>query len=187
MPAIKVLFYGALGSGKFTVGGGETGNYRTIHLLKKNDFEVITLHKPYPVKNLVGYLVYSIRMLLKLFSFYRILLNSNIKTVHVSGFYLHLIYHEFLLIVIARALNKKTIYELRGGGVIEAYKERSFLYRYIFKATVKKASVVLCQGKAYIDFLKTLTKVDVFYYPNYVFNNFLSSNSISLQIGRAHV
>ncbi|MFW6275042.1 MAG: hypothetical protein ACOC2M_00250, partial [bacterium] len=172
----KVLFYGALGNGKkLKVGGGETGNLRTIQLLEKNGYNVIRLYKPYPVKNIAGYFVYSIRMFFKLFSFFFKLLKSDIKVVHISGFYLHLIYHEFLLVKIARFLNIPCIYELRGGGVIEAYHKRSFLYRHIFKATVNNASIILCQGKSYISFLKELTEVKIYHYPNYILDSFLEN------------
>ncbi len=172
-----ILFYGALGrDNKYTVGGGETGNYRTIHLLEKNGINVITLHKPYPVKNFLGYIIYVAKMFLKLFSFYKMLRNSDIKAVHISGFYLHLIYHEYLLVKIAKLLNKKCIYELRGGGVKKAYTEGSSVYRFFFKATVNSPSTILCQGESYIPFLKSLTPVIITYYPNFVLNDFLMVN-----------
>lgn len=176
----RILFYGALGNGKkFTVGGGETGNHRTIKLLQKNGYEVITLHKPYPVKNIIGYFIYSIRMFLTLFSFFFTLRSSGVKVVHISGFYLHLIYHEYLLVKISRLLKIKCIYELRGGGVIEAYKKRSFIYRQFFNATINNASVLLCQGESYIQFLKNLTEVEIFHYPNYVLDDFMLNGSKS--------
>src|SRR5690606_24617907 len=95
----NVLFYGPLGSRKkFVVGGGETGNLRTIHLLKKNNYNVITLQKPYPVKNTLGYAVYMVKMLLKIFNLFFLLITHKIDTVHISGFYLHLVYHEYFLV-----------------------------------------------------------------------------------------
>jgi glycosyltransferase involved in cell wall biosynthesis len=176
----KVLFYGPLGvEKKFIVGGGETGNLRTIHLLKKNKLEVITLQKPYPEKNVVGYFIYSFRMIIKIFSFLNKMMNSQIKTVHISGYYLHLIYHEFLLVLISKLFKIKCIYELRGGGVMEAYDQRSSFYKFIFKSTVNNASVILCQGKSYIKFLKTITSVPVLHYPNFILNDFLSDNFLS--------
>ncbi len=178
----KILFYGPLGKNKkFTVGGGEAGNLRTIYLLEKNSIEVVKLFKPYPEKNVIGYVVYVIRLifiLLKLI--YELVTKPNIKIVHISGFYLHLIYHEYLLIFFSRVFKRKCIYELRGGGVIEAYQNRSSLYQKLFKSALNKASVILCQGKSYISFLETLTDVEVIYYPNYVLNDFLS-NSLSHQ------
>lgn len=178
----KILFYGPLGKEKkFTVGGGEAGNLRTIYLLEKNGMKVIKLFKPYPEKNFIGYIVYLFRLLFSIFTLiYELLTKPGIKIVHISGFYLHLIYHEYFLILISRWLKRKCIYELRGGGVIDAYNNRSPFYKMFFKSAINKASVILCQGKTYISFLKTLTDVEIMHYPNYVLNDFLT-NSISNQ------
>src|SRR5690554_4998906 len=139
---MNVLFYGPLGSRKkFVVGGGETGNFRTIHLLKKNNYRIITLQKPYPVKSFPGYAVYMLKMMLKIFNLIFLLMARKINTVHISGFYLHLVYHEYFLVLISKLFKKKCIYELRGGGVEEAYKQRSFIYRYFFNETLKNATV----------------------------------------------
>lgn len=175
-----VLFYGPLGTGKKSIiGGGETGNLRTIFLLKKNNFNVITIQKPYPVKSTIGYMIYAIKMFLKLFSFLKLMMNAKIRTVHISGFYLHLIYHEYLMILMAKIFNKHCIYELRGGGVTEAYEKRSFIYRIFFKAAINNASVVLCQGETYLPFLEKKTHVPIFHYPNFILNDFqLKTNGI---------
>ncbi|HZH74326.1 MAG TPA: glycosyltransferase family 4 protein [Mariniphaga sp.] len=174
----KVLFYGPLGKKKkFIVGGGETGNYRTIYLLKKNNYEVSILQKPYPEKNVFGYGVYIIKMMLIIIAMTFRLLTKKINIVHISGFYLHLIYHEFFLVTISKMFKKKCIYELRGGGVVESYNNRSFIYRLFFRATLNNASVILCQGKSYIDFLKKITTVPVFHYPNFILNEFLTTPS----------
>src|SRR5690606_37266960 len=156
--AYSILFYGALGNGgKYTVGGGETGNYRTIYLLEKNGLSVKKSFEPYPVRNIVGYVIYIFKLILKLFTFYKAAKDPKIKFLHVSGFYQHLIYHEYLLIKIAEILKRKCVYELRGGGVMDAYLTRNFIYRWFFKATVRNATVVLCQGKKYTEFLKSIT------------------------------
>ncbi len=173
------VFYGALGKdGQVKVGGGETGNNRTIHLLEKNNINVVKVFKPYPVKNIPGYFIYGIKMFFKLFDFIFVLvLNPKVKTIHISGFYQHLIYHEYLLIFIARLFKKKCIYELRGGGVVKAYESRTFIYRYYFRKALNKASVILCQGKSYIEFIEKLTPVKIVYYPNYILNRFLQKKA----------
>src|SRR5690554_2596104 len=126
---MNVLFYGPLGTRKkYVVGAGETGNLRTIHLLNKNNYSVITLKKPYPVKTIPGYAVYMLKMMLKIFNLIFLLMTHQILTVHVSGFYLHLVYHEYFMVLISKLFKKKCIYELRGGGVQEAFQQRSNIY-----------------------------------------------------------
>lgn len=170
------LFYGALGKkGTFTIGGGESGNQRTIHLLEKNGMSIYKIPKPYPVKTLLGCAIYIFNLLHVIFHLtFLLIAHPRIKTVHISGFYLHLIYQEYFLILVANLFKKRCIYELRGGGLTEAYQARSALYRLFFKAAVNKASVVLCQGKTYVTFLKNISNTYVMYYPNYILNETLS-------------
>lgn len=172
---LKIIFYGPLGNkDDVIVGGGETGNNRTVNLLTNNGLKVIKIYKPYPKKNAFGYFIYAFQMLVILFKFIAIVIkNPKTKFVHVSGFYSHLIYHEYLLILISRLFRKKCIYELRGGGLIEAYQNRSIIYRYVFKLAINNASVLLCQGQSYIPFLQRLTKQRIIHYPNFVSNHFL--------------
>ena len=171
----KTIFYGALGrKNKITVGGGESGNTKTLLLLEKNGIEVIKIFKPYPWKTMVGYIIYAFKLIGTLLRYIFILINNpTAKTVHISGFYLHLIYNEYFLIIFSRLFNRKCIYELRGGGLIEAFQKRSLIYRLFFKAALNNSSIILCQGESYIPFLRSLTKVDVVYYPNYVLNDFI--------------
>jgi glycosyltransferase involved in cell wall biosynthesis len=170
----KCIFYGALGKNKkFTVGGGESGNLRTIYLLEQRNIEVIKVYKPYPIQSILGYILYAFQLFFNLLTFIFVLIsNPKTKVVHISGFYNVLIYYEYFLVLFTRFFNKKCIYELRGGDVIPVYINRSKIYRIFFKATIRKASVILCQGKSSIPFLKTLTEVKIIHYPNYVLNNF---------------
>lgn len=170
----KCIFYGALGKNKkFTVGGGESGNLRTISLLEQRNIEVIKVYKPYPIQSILGYIPYAFQLFFNLLTFiFALVSNPKTKIVHISGFYSVLIYYEYFLIVFTRFFNKKCIYELRGGDVIPVYRNNSKVYRFFFKAAIRKASVILCQGKSSIPFLKTLTAVKIIHYPNYVLNNF---------------
>lgn len=167
------IFYGPLGRKKMPViGGGETGNHRTLHLLERQNFNVKTISKPYPVKTCLGCVAYILRLVFIPFHFaFALIAHPSIKTVHISGFYLHLIYQEFFLVLVSRLFRKRCIYELRGGGVKEAYQHRTFVYKLFFAGTVKNASIVLCQGKIYIDFLRSKTNAKILHYPNYILDN----------------
>lgn len=166
----RVLFYGAIG-GMGTarqIGGGETGNKKTIGYLENIGFEIVAVGKPYP-KN--GKQFRSLRYfahLLKVFLLvsWKILTSPSIRNVHVSGFYMHLVYHECALILVSKMLRRNVIYELRGSGVQRGYEQRSAVYRAFFRWAIANSNAVLCQGSRYKPFIQTFTDRPVIHYPN---------------------
>jgi glycosyltransferase involved in cell wall biosynthesis len=166
-----VIFYGPLGSNG-CIGGGESGNRKTVESLKKLGFTVKIVEKPYPVifrwKWISGF-IYVIQLIKAYLRLVKIALGTRRPFfVHISGFYYHLIYIEFLIAVTLRRMNVKIIYELRAGGADIAYKEGSFAYRYVFRQTLRHVDTVLCQGKKYLELVKHFTQAKVIYYPNYI-------------------
>src|SRR5690606_22646201 len=117
------------------VGGGETGNRKTVQYLEKLGFIVETLKKPYPRGGgAIRYLRYAYDLLgVGASLFYRLFSNSEIRTVHISGFYMHLIYHEALLLTISKLFKRRVVYEMRGAGVKSGFESRSRLYRIVFR------------------------------------------------------
>jgi len=83
----KCIFYGALGKNKkFTVGGGESGNLRTIYLLEQRNIEVIKVYKPYPIQSILGYILYAFQLFFNLLTFIFVLIsNPKTKVVHISN------------------------------------------------------------------------------------------------------
>lgn len=169
----KIIFCGPFGkSGRF-VGGGESGNLKTLKVLEDDGFKVTLIEKPYPKGiGLIKPLLYSFQMIGYIFRFiYALLKSSNEDTIHITGFYGHLIYFEWVFVFIGRLFSRKVIYELRAGGASEFYYMGSKIYRFFFKKTILKADVVLCQGKEYQTLLeKSFNKTSV-YYPNYMEHN----------------
>lgn len=165
-----VIFYGPLGKADSkVVGGGESGNLKTISILEKSGVEIIKLRKPYPFKSIAGKIKHILHLgfmpfilLVKLFK------NKDVQIVHIAGFYKQLIYQELLLIYVVKLLGKKCIYELRAGGLKEAYDVRSNLYRFFFQKTVVSSDVVLVQGERYVELLKELGVKNIVHYPNYI-------------------
>lgn len=170
----NILFYGPVGNKKrLIIGGGESGNKRTIQMLSKLDFNVIVLGKPYPLDiPVIRPLVYLFQLGFVYIKFVWKLLTVKVDSFHLSAFYFHLIYIEYLFIATCKLFKVRSIYEIRAGGAETAYKNRSGFYRYVFRLTVKKATVVMCQGKEAVNFIKNITGKDALYYPNYITEEF---------------
>ena len=142
----KILFFGALGSPKKTiVGGGETGNLRTIKMLESLGFSIIRIYKPYPQKLFLKYLFYFISIILSIVNFFLTLLTNRkqIKFCHITGFYSHLIYYEYILVLISKVFKKQTIYEIKGGGMDFYFDNGSIIYRFFFRALLKKTDLIM--------------------------------------------
>jgi glycosyltransferase involved in cell wall biosynthesis len=123
-------------------------------------------------------------------------LNNPAASIHVSGFYGHLIYIEWLFVFTAKLINRNVVYELRAGGVDTLFRDRGLIYRAFFKSTVTSAKSVLCQGKNYLNFLEENFKVKAYYYPNFVSSKLIffttnenrdqAKNLILIYFGRIH-
>ena len=166
---MKIIFYGPVGGYKSQIiGGGESGNRKTIAVLEGLNFTVDVIEKPYPIKNRFAILIFPVQLLFSYFKFFLKLLASRNVTFHLSGFYNHLIYIEWLLVTTSKFFGVKSIYEIRAGGAIESYYENTLIYKYFFKKTLKNASFVLCQGSGYLPFIKSIANIDALYYPNFI-------------------
>lgn len=169
----EIIFCGPFGNGGRFVGGGESGNLKTLQLLQDGGYEVKLVEKPYPKgRGLIKPAFYILQMLSYIFRFIYALINSSKEcTVHITGFYGHLIYLEWVFVSIGRLFSRKIIYELRAGGADGFYHVGSKLYQLAFKKTILKANIVLCQGKEYQTFLKEHFNKTSVYYPNYMESN----------------
>ena len=177
---IHIIFWGPIGHDKAFIGGGESGNKRTIEYIKKNGFHVKPIPKPYPPKSgLLKAFRYAFHLTASVCS---LALACNKapdgrRLVHVSAFYKHLIYFEFLMLITAKLLRTPFIYEIRGGAMISIFNQSSFLYKVIFTFILKCSDTILVQGMEYHHFVRKRTSADIVYYPNYVGNAILSLNS----------
>jgi glycosyltransferase involved in cell wall biosynthesis len=174
-----ILFYGPLGGKhKLILGGGETGNQKTIKVLKDNLFQIVFIPKPYPLfKTRIGGIIYFFQLFLCYLSFlYKSFSVRGSKSLHITAFYYHLIYFEYLLLLTSRLLKINTVYEIRAGGFVRSFQERTFIYRYFTKKSLKSAHVILVQGKEDIPFIKSLTNRPVYNYPNYVKETYILPN-----------
>lgn len=177
-----IIFCGPLGD---RVGGGESGNRKTISLLEGMGLEVRRVGKPYPKDvGLLRPILYIFQLLFYIVRFvFSLIASPKESFVHISGFYGHLIYLEFILVLISMAFRVPCVYELRAGGAITFYKNGSFFYKFFFKYTVVMSDYVLCQGKEYQSFIFECFSKEAMYYPNFIekvkFDSLLSGDSRS--------
>lgn len=178
----RIYFFANFGDwNKVPYGGGEVGNRRTLALLKKGDFEIITIPKYLRVSNhsFLNLIKLGIRILRNITYYTKTLLKGrrSHSIVHIAGFYGPMIYFEYILISIAKLLNYKIIYEMRGGGADVYYKSGSVLYKYFFSESIKKSHKIFSQGIENYELLKKIKpNISVFYYPNYVIEGFYPQN-----------
>lgn len=176
----RIYFYGALPfKGELPVGGGEVGNARTIRVLEELDYEVVQIPK-YRVsrdKRLIKRFLHIVDIIRNIWKYTCTLVCGRRKqaVVHVSGFAAkYLPPFQLLLILIARVLGYRVVYELRGGRIIDNYKEYGSWYKFFVKKTFKYSTYIFSQGFENIEFIKQFVPdKEIYYYPNYVMSDFL--------------
>lgn len=178
-----VYFYGSFPSkGTAFCGGGEIGNLRTVQMLRQFGYKV-RIVKKYRCKwestpHIIRLLSYPFRFALSFFQFASLLIFGNRKAiVHISGFYGVVVYSEYLFVLAAKLLGYKVVYEMRGGGAEQFYKNGNSIYRHCFRFIVRKSFYIFSQGIENEAFLRTLTSVPIFYYPNYLASDFISQHT----------
>ena len=163
---------------KIPFGGGEVGNRRTSHLLKKAGFQVVAISK-YNRLNIANkflkHTVSAFKMPFCVLKFFVILLFGSRKAItHIVGFSGRMIFFESCLINIAKTLGYKVVYELRGGGATTFYEQGNKFYRRHFRLAIRKADCIFSQSTINEPLIKQLVPdADLFYYPNYVMPSFI--------------
>ncbi len=172
-----VYFYAVLGDlnePAFAHGGGEVGNRRTLSLLESLGYKVVPIPK-YP--RTIGLSAYRriCNMCQNLWLFWRTLYNGdrNNGIVHVTGFSGPIVYWFFIIVLIAKLLRYKLVYEIRGGNVVERYYKKTSFYRWCFRRSICMSDCIFSQGEINKDLiLKIKPEADFYYYPNYVEKGF---------------
>ncbi len=177
----SVIFYAPVGnvSKGYKSGGAEAGCKKTMEILKKAGYNLILVEKPAKMSESK---FESLVLLFRLFKVWIHLISLFLKNrdsiLHVAGFYLNQVYFEGLLIKTANFFKVRSIYEIRNGGMIEAYEAGNNTYKSWMKVVLLDSSLVLCQGEDYLKFLKKNFDRASFYYPNYIMDDFITPNDI---------
>ena len=72
------------------------------------------------------------------------------------------------MMILAKINRIPFVYEIRGGAMLTAYRNRSFIYRFVFDSVIRGSSAIFSQGLAYMDFIREKAGKDPVFYPNYV-------------------
>lgn len=173
MNKYRIYFYGALAKkGQLPYGGGQVGNAKTIQLYKRLGIDMRVIPKYFTPKK--KWLLPLIALSNYIFFFSKLLIGKkNDAIVHISGFYGVVIWHEWLLVCTSKLLGFVTVYEMRGGGAHEYYKDLGKMYRWCFRSTLRMADYVFSQGKENIPLIESCCSTPIYYHPNYVETKYL--------------
>lgn len=178
MSNLRIYFFADFGDmSKPPRGGGEAGNRKTLDLLLKSDFDVVPIPKYIhdSSSSIFKFVRLAYRILHCTFRYILILMfgRRKLSIVHISGFYGNIIYYEWFLVNIAKILGYRVVYEMRGGGAEDYFKNFGRLYRYFFSRTIKRSDEIFTQGIENNSLIRKCDeKVRIYYYPNYVMEGF---------------
>jgi glycosyltransferase involved in cell wall biosynthesis len=164
--SLTVLFCGPIAlEGAPPVGGYEACNVRTIAALRAKGVSIAEQYYPQPrggaAAKLRGY-VRGFRDLL------RAMPRTRGQVFHLTGLYKHFALPELLLMRRARALGLKTVYDVRAGSMYRHYARLGPVYRWLFRALLRSADVVMVEGQDYDRFVREVTGKPAFYLPNHL-------------------
>lgn len=175
----RIYFFANFGDWKKPpYGGGEVGNRRTLALLQKCNYEIKIIEKYQRVKNhsIFNLLLLMYRIIKNIIRFFMTLLFGRRKKsiVHIVGFYGPMVYFENILVSLSHLFGYFTVYEMRGGGAELYFNNGNILYKKTFSHLINNANCIYSQGKENDSLiLKINPNKDIFYYPNYVMNDFM--------------
>lgn len=172
-----VLFFGTIPrKGHVPFGGGEVGNMRTIRMLRKAGYSVITMRQrkanaewgrmhvvlSYPFRIMAGWLDVLCKMTFA----------SRRSLAHLSGFAGKTIFNEYVIMHIMKMLGFRVVYELRGGGAIDFWDNGTKRYRKMFSYLLNSAHHVFVQGNENIPLVEGICDTPVYHYANCVEGGF---------------
>jgi glycosyltransferase involved in cell wall biosynthesis len=168
-----IIFYAPFGKGLLPhkIGGAENGCIKTETILIKAGYTVIRMDKP----TRSSFFRYIVELILTWYKVFVLLKRNKQAILHVAGFYGKIIVIEYIFLFTAKLMKRQSVYEIRNGNFINEYNKRSVLYKKIVASIVKNATVVLCQGKIYVDFIKEKLHQKTYYYPNYVLDSLMEN------------
>lgn len=171
---IDIIFTGPFGGvnrKRRIIGGGESGNLKTLAILKSLGKEVFLIEKPYKGSGLFSTFVHLFMLFYFVLKVWFIVFVKKPKYLHISGFYGRLVFFEYLISLLSKCSTAKVVYELRAGGADDMYESGSFLYKYFFRTILRNSSYILCQGERYLKFSELLlsqSETKMLFYPNFI-------------------
>ena len=154
--------------------GGQTSARRVMKGLKEAGFEVI------PIRRHRGELEgkWKHRLEIGYFAVYDALkiMYKMIFASRRNAAFLHLTYagplvpYELFLTRMVRLMGFTAMEYLKGGQVIDMYPRSSAAYKVMFKKNLDLQSLVMFEGMASMNLAASLSKTELLYFPNYIFD-----------------
>lgn len=170
--ACRVFFFGPVTRpGDPHRGGPNAANRRAIDGMRRAGFLVREFASPaFTRRNIFGFIAYVWRYCsLPIVAFGILLAHRRPRSVvYVSALYVHLVYLELALILVATLIGHRTVCELRAGSFPRCYEAGSFAYRAACRAMLRSAGLLISQDPGTIEFIQTLRYGPVEYVPNHV-------------------
>ncbi|MCB0678309.1 MAG: glycosyltransferase family 4 protein [Saprospiraceae bacterium] len=167
----KVLLYGPVVAAMEGAYGGGTGGYTRKMGLYLQHFRSETMEfvpSFHTVRGQYRFGFFVVRFFLDLFIFVRDLLRYRPAAVHLLGQYRSAIPREFIVVLLCRLARKPVVYEIKAGVFVEWYQGTNPLFRAMTDFCLRRAALVLCQGRPYVHFLRKQLGIESRYHPNFV-------------------
>lgn len=182
---LQIIFYAPFGKNTPAnkIGGAEAGCLKTLDIYRNADIEVHCIDKPARNGSNARYMLDLIGAGAKLCGN---MIAHPRAIVHIVGFYDKIIDIELMLMRLTRLFGRKSVYEIRNGGMVDIYNKRDQAYRDKQERIFRLATGILCQGEIFVDFIKNKFGLPSFYYPNYILDSFVkprqqrTTNSLNL-------
>ena len=90
--------------------------------------------------------------------------------------FLHLTYagplvpYELFLTILVRMMGYKSLIYLKGGQVLDCYRDGNRMHRWMFKKTMDMQRKVFFEGMESLKLVEGISKTPLVYFPNYVFD-----------------
>lgn len=172
-----ILYCGPIAKNrKASLGGYQTANLRAINILHELGYKVRRLY--YPVG---GSIPTSKKIIIYAIEFARIML-TLLFSKHRSAIYYttplfkQFIFFEILFCLIAKMRGMKIILDMRAGSQINSYKNRTKLYRIMFRKIVRLSNIISFEGEVYRDFVTAIAPNK----PCFYLSNFVRTSEISI-------
>lgn len=169
----KIMLYGPYVSEKIIPGaygggfGGYTRNMKAYLSHFKSDY-----FEMYPsfhtIRGQIKLDFFIIRFLIDTFKFTKDILFKKTDAVHIIAQYRSSTSRDFFVCFLSNVLNKPIIYEIKAGVFIEWYESTNTINKSMMKYIIKKANLILVEGKPYIKYIKSKFNKTSYYFPNYV-------------------
>ncbi|MCS6095022.1 glycosyltransferase family 4 protein [Shewanella baltica] len=174
MRKVVVLFGPQLNFKNASYGGGSGGYTRNMETYMDEFFSDEFIMSPcfHTVRSgkktiynlfLIRFFIDVKRFIESIFSF-----RKNILVVHILAQYRTATPREFAICFICFLLKIPYLYEIKAGQFDTWYNRTNFLNKRMIKFIISKSSLILCEGKRYIPFVRNIFNKESFYWPNFV-------------------